>query len=125
VPIVEEGWILHKATRIIAEEYLEELKNENIDTLVLGCTHYPLLSPLLMELLPGVTLIDSGEHAAVHAVRILADDKMLVDERDEFVLKPDIKFFVTDVPSTFYDLAQRFLGFSVDSPQRVTAEWTI
>ncbi|MFH1051506.1 MAG: glutamate racemase [bacterium] len=125
VPIVEEGWVMHPAARMIAEEYLKSLKDADIDTLVLGCTHYPLLSPLLTELLPGVTLIDSGEHAAVHALRLLAEEKKLVEERDEFVVKPNINFYVTDIPSTFFELAQRFLGFPVDAPQRVSAQWTI
>jgi len=53
VPIVEEGWVMHEAARLIAEEYLQSLKEAKIDTLVLGCTHYPLLTPLLTELLPG------------------------------------------------------------------------
>ncbi|ROL60547.1 glutamate racemase [Bacteroidetes/Chlorobi group bacterium ChocPot_Mid] len=125
VPIVEEGWVMHPAARMIAEEYLKPLKEAQIDTLVLGCTHYPLLSPLLTELMPRVTLIDSGEHAAVHALRLLAEDKKLVEEKDEFVVKPNIKFFVTDIPSTFFEVAQRFLGFPVDAPQRVSAQWTI
>jgi glutamate racemase len=122
VPLVEEGMVYHNAARLLADEYLEELKLHEIDTLVLGCTHYPLLSPLLTELLPGVSLIDSGEHAAVNAVRLLAEDKKLVKERDEYIIKPEIKFFVTDVSPTFYDLAQRFLGFPVDSPKLVTLE---
>lgn len=125
VPIVEEGWVMHPVARMIAEEYLKPLKDAQIDTLVLGCTHYPLLSPLLTELMPRVTLIDSGEHAAVHALRLLAEDKKLVEEKDEFVVKPNIKFFVTDIPSTFFEVAQRFLGFPVDAPQRVSAQWTI
>jgi len=116
---------MHPAARMIAEEYLKPLKDALIDTLVLGCTHYPLLSPLLTELMPGVTLIDSGEHAAVHSLRLLAEDKKLVEERNEFVVKPKIKFFVTDIPSTFFEVAQRFLGFPVDAPQRVSAQWTI
>jgi len=117
VPIVEEGWIRHKATRIIAEEYLENLKNENIDTLILGCTHYPLLSQLISEILPGVSLIDSGEHAAVMAIRMLGEQNALVQEKKEIINKPSIEFFVTDVPLTFYNLASQFLGFEVESPK--------
>jgi glutamate racemase len=119
VPIVEEGWTRHSATRLIAEEYLEDLKKEGVDTLVLGCTHYPLLSLLFTELMPGINLIDTGEHASVHALRLLAENNVLADEGSEYVIKPDIDFYVTDVPSIFYDLAKQFLGFSVDSPQKV------
>lgn len=119
VPLVEEGWIRHKATRIIAEEYLEIFKNEKVDTLILGCTHYPLLSQLIAEIIPSVTLIDSGEHSAVMAIRMLGEQNALVEEKKEIIDKPSIEFFVTDVPSTFYDLASRFLGFAVESPKIV------
>ncbi len=119
VPIVEEGWIRHKATRIIAEEYLDTLKKKEIDTLILGCTHYPLLSQLIAEIVPGVSLIDSGEHSAVMAIRMLGEQKALAKEKKEIIDRPMIEFFVTDVPSTFFDVASRFLGSNVESPQIV------
>ncbi len=119
VPMVEEGLVDHPASRIIAEEYLAELKQRNIDTLVLGCTHYPLLSRMISEILEGVPLIDSGEHAAVTALRLLAERKMLVEEREEFVMKPNIDFYVTDVPTLFFEQAKLFLGFDVDSPKKI------
>jgi glutamate racemase len=117
VPLVEEGMIRHKVSLEIAEEYLQELKTQNIDTLVLGCTHYPLLSQLIGELMPGVELIDSGEHAAVASLRVLADNNALNEEREEFIRKPEIKFYVTDLPALFFENAKRFLGFEVDTPE--------
>ncbi len=61
VPLAEEGWIKHKATYEIAEEYLKELREKNIDTLVLGCTHYPILSEVIQDVIgKDVQLIDSG-----------------------------------------------------------------
>lgn len=122
VPIVEEGWIRHPATEMIAEEYLRSFKENDVDTLVLGCTHYPLLSELISNILKGITLIDSGEHAAVNAIRTLAESGSLVEEKSEYLKKPNIEFYVTDVPSTFFEVARRFLGFDVDSPQRVNIE---
>lgn len=119
VPIVEEGWVRHPATKMIAEEYLANLKQANIDTLVLGCTHYPLLNQLFTEIMPDVNLIDSGEHAAVNAIRLLAERNALIDEKSEFVKKPNIEFYVTDVPSTFFEIAKRFLGFPVESPRKI------
>ncbi|MFP4368595.1 MAG: glutamate racemase [Candidatus Kapaibacterium sp.] len=119
VPFVEEGLDRHKAAEMIAEEYLYSLKKEKTDTLVLGCTHYPLLSELLARLMPGVSLIDSGEHASVTALRLLADRKLLAEERADFVLKPEIGFYVTDIPAVFHELAQRFLGFDIKSPKKV------
>ncbi len=120
VPIVEEGWLDHRASKLIAEEYLEELLDKEIDTLILGCTHYPLLKKLISDIMPGVTLIDSGEHAAVSAIRILGEAGLLAEERDEFNFTPEVDFYVTDVPSTFFEVAQRFLGFDVKTPTRIT-----
>lgn len=119
VPLVEEGWVRHPVARAVAEEYLNDLKKENVDTLVLGCTHYPLLSQLISEIMPGIAQIDSGEHASVTALRMLAESKLLVEESHEFVFKPDISFYVTDVPSVFYELTQQFLGFPVDGPRKI------
>ncbi len=122
VPLVEEGWIYHNVTREIAAEYLNPLINSGIDTLVLGCTHYPLLSRLLNELLPEVTLIDSGEHAAVEILRLLAELKLLNEENKEIMSKPEIEFFVTDLPQRFDELARNFLGFDISKPSIVNLE---
>jgi len=116
VPIVEEGMLRHPASKLIAEEYLLPLKENNIDTIVLGCTHYPLLSHLISEIIPEAALIDSGEHAAVFALRMLAEKGLLIDPSDEFIQKPDIQFFVTDLPANFYEQARNFLGFEINEP---------
>jgi glutamate racemase len=72
VPLVEEGWFSHPATRLAAEEYLAAIRSADVDTLVLGCTHYPLLAPLLAEVLgPGVTLIDSARETAHELAAVL------------------------------------------------------
>lgn len=122
VPLVEEGLIRHTATELIASEYLEEFIEKDIDTLILACTHYPLLNELIRNILKDVNLIDSGENAAVLAIRLLAEQKALIDIKNQFVRKPNIDFYVTDVPSTFFDLAQRFLGFPVDKPNKISLE---
>lgn len=122
VPLAEEGMIRHSSTKVIAEEYLTSLKQQNIDTLVLGCTHYPLLSQLFKDIMPDVNLIDPGEHSAVSALRLLAESGELVDEKDEFLIKPNIEFYVTDVPALFFEQAQNFLGFGIDEPNKITLE---
>ncbi len=119
VPLVEEGMIKHEATKLIAQEYLTKFIDENIDTLILGCTHYPLLSQMILELLPNVIQIDSGEHAAVTALKLLAEQKLLQPERQEFAIKHNIKFYVTDIPTHFYEQTQHFLGFPVDAPEEI------
>jgi len=72
VPFVEEGWLDHRATELVAEEYLAPLRAERVDTLVLGCTHYPMLKPLLARVMGGgVTLVDSAEETAREVSEVL------------------------------------------------------
>lgn len=120
VPLIEEGLLNHPATRIIAEEYLAQLKDGNIDTLILGCTHYPLLSQLISEILPGVQQIDTGEQAAVVALRKLALSNLIADKNIAFNSNPDIEFYVTDLPQTFNEIGKLFLGFEIQAPQIVS-----
>lgn len=119
VPLAEEGWIDHPASRLVAQEYLNALSHEagEVDTLVLGCTHYPLLKPLLQELLPHVTLIDCGEYAAQVAQNLLHPAPSADASRPG--PPPNIRFCLTDVPPTFAPIAERFLGFPVDHVERV------
>src|SRR6266545_5905365 len=75
VPLIEEGWIDHPVTRAVAEEYLGELKRERLESLILGCTHYPLIAPLVSALMgPEVKLVDSGAEAA-RAVAVLLRER--------------------------------------------------
>jgi len=119
VPLVEEGLISSEATKQIAKEYLDQLRNFKVDTLILGCTHYPLLATVIQELLPNVNLIDSGEHASVSSLRLLAEKKMLKEESDFFIDKPNVEFYVTDLPQNFHQQAISFLGFDVEKPELV------
>jgi len=110
VPLVEEGWIDHEATRLVAREYLAPFVDAEIDTLVLGCTHYPLLAPLLGELLgPDVRLIDSAAETAAEAARTLGTERMLAGG-DE----PTYRFVASDDPLMFLQLGQRFLGGAIE-----------
>ena len=119
VPLVEEGFLHHQATKQIAEEYLQKLIAEKIDTLVLGCTHYPMLSQLLRDIMPNVMQIDSGEHSAVSSLRLLAAQLLLADEDPTHTKKPSIEFYVTDYPNHFYELSKNLLGFEIDTPQLI------
>ncbi|MDD3125849.1 MAG: glutamate racemase [Candidatus Kapabacteria bacterium] len=122
VPLVEEGMLHHNVTRQIAEEYLGEFEAHGIDTLVLGCTHYPLLRQLIGEILPNVELIDPGELAAIKAIRLLAENGLLADDAKIIGNQPNADFYVTDIPDTFFDIANIFLGFPVRKPQKVDLE---
>lgn len=107
VPLVEEGWFDHPVTRLTAAEYLKPVLAERIDTLVLGCTHYPLLKPLLQEVVgPGIRLIDSAEAMAAIAANLLAETGLGNPRRTA----PEYRFFVTDVPHRFQTIGEHILG---------------
>jgi glutamate racemase len=112
VPLVEEGWLDHPATRLVAHEYLDPLLAEQVDTLILGCTHYPLLRPLLAEVAgSGVRLQDSATAVAARAAGILAE-LGLANTAD---VPPRHAFHVTDMPQRFQELGRRFLGRDMDN----------
>lgn len=107
VPLVEEGWLDHPVTRLAAEEYLKPLRKHGIDTLVLGCTHYPLLKDVLQQVLgPEVILIDSAEETALAVASRLQGQSHLRPVRQ--AAPP--QFFVTDVPERFQRVGGEFLG---------------
>lgn len=111
VPLVEEGWIDHPATRLVAQEYLEPLVKEKISALVLGCTHYPLLKPLLCRVLgPEVALIDSAAETAAETGRVLAEGNLQAPEGTS----PTHRFVASDDPLQFLQLGQRFLGDAIE-----------
>lgn len=108
VPLVEEGWWSHPVTRAVAREYLKPLKRAGSDTLILGCTHYPCLKPLLQKVMgPKVRLIDSAEETARETSELL---KRLGIERKTGA--GSAEFIVSDSPERFHKLAQRLLGVS-------------
>lgn len=117
VPLVEEGWLEHEATRMVAREYLGAFGAEQVDTLVLGCTHYPLLKPLIAEVLgPGVALIDSAEQTAAEARRTLEARGLLAPAGSV----PVRRYVASDAPDQFLRMAERFLGASIDGVETHT-----
>lgn len=120
VPLVEEGFVNHPATKLIAQEYLGEFRKFSLDTLILGCTHYPLLSKIIEEILPEVELIDPGEQAAIYALRLLAEKNLLSDNSEMISKQPKIKFFLTDFTLSFSEIAKNFLGYEIETPEVVS-----
>jgi len=107
VPLVEEGWLDHPVTRLTAQEYLAPLLAQDIDTLVLGCTHYPLLRPLLQDVAgESIRLVDSAETTAERAATLLTQLDLLNREP----VPASQHFYVTDVPQRFQTVGERFLG---------------
>lgn len=111
VPLAEEGWTSGDVPRLAAERYLEPLARAEVDVVVLGCTHYPLLRPVLEEAAqrlvgPDVAVVDSAVAAAEDTARFLADRDLLRREA-----RPGtVRLLVTDLPRTFAEQAARFLG---------------
>lgn len=107
VPLVEEGWTAGKIAEMIAQEYLREIRLKDIDTLVLGCTHYPLLKGTLAAVMgERVALIDSAIETAREIETILRELSLLRSSGGDIIRE----FFVTDSPEKFKTVGERFLG---------------
>ncbi len=110
VPLVEEGWLDHPVTRMTAQEYLRPVLAEQVDSLVLGCTHYPLIKPLVQDVVgPEVRLVDSAITVAEQAAETL--NQLGLANPGETLA--DYQFTVTDIPLRFQTIGERFLGRSL------------
>jgi glutamate racemase len=116
VPLVEEGWVNHRITHEILQQYLKPLLRRKIDTLILGCTHYPLLKRPIRKIVgPKVALVDSAEACAKY-VRDHLKQKDLLNRGNK---KGTIQPFVTDETDQFTAMAKRFLGLPTEAPWKV------
>lgn len=114
VPFVEEGWLNGKVVQEVAATYLKPLRKARVDTVILGCTHYPLLKPVLKKILGRkVRLIDSAQQVAIEVKEILGRRGMLAKGT-----KGKTTFYVSDNPEWFSGLARRFLGRPVKNARR-------
>ncbi|MBT8479747.1 MAG: glutamate racemase [Gemmatimonadetes bacterium] len=121
VPLVEEGWTEDEVTRLTAERYLAPLLEQGIDTLVLACTHYPLLKPLLARVVgDDVALIDSAESTAASLERLLLSESL----SNTSGLSTPARYYVTDEAARFDLLARRLLGEEVDHLEVVSVDST-
>jgi glutamate racemase len=111
VPLVEEGWTNHAVTEQVAHIYLDEaLREWSPDVIVLGCTHYPLLKPLLQRMLPdGVALVDSAESTA----------QAVAAEVGATSGEPTVRFFATDSVEKFRRAGEKFLGRTIENVEHV------
>ena len=115
VPLVEEGWVENDVTRATIAIYLGSLKHSGIDTLILGCTHYPLLKKSIANFLgPSVCLIDSAEETAKVVRQTLVENGIARRKGGG-----SASFFVTDEPERFIKVGVHFLGHQVESAVRV------
>ena len=118
VPLVENGYfgVQNPVTRLVAQDYLKDVKSAGVDTLILGCTHYPLIAPVLVDLMgPGVTLVDVGRAAAQSARHMLERTGLLRAPR-----QGKVEYYVSDSTEQFDRLAHIFLGeYAGGSVQRI------
>jgi glutamate racemase len=123
VPLVEEGWVEHPVTEEVARIYLAEAFADGFhdaDALVLGCTHYPLLKPLLRRVAPlHVSIVDSAESTAREVAARLQELLAPAEIQEERRALPRIKFFATDSVEKFRRLGQRFLEHTIEDVQHV------
>lgn len=114
VPLVEEGWVARRETKMILRRYLHPLRLEQIDTLVLGCTHYPLLKHMIgPKIGKRVNLIDSSVEMALHVRDFLSSNKQL---RDELLSAGNKKsrFFVSDSTDSIHAMAAKIFGRTME-----------
>ncbi len=116
VPLVEEGWIKDEIAKSVAVKYLAPLKKKKIDTLILGCTHYPLLRPIIQDVMgKDVKLVDSAEETAKEAKDLLEECGLKSDSKR----KGSLKFYISDEPDKFALVGKRFLGRNVGSVEKI------
>jgi glutamate racemase len=119
VPLAEEGLLTHPATLMIAEEYLSPLRCSKIDTLVLACTHYPLLKATLKKAMGnGITLVDSATETAKAVHQTLKDNGLSASHGN----RPSHRFFVSDNPGKFITIGEMFLGRKMENVERIDIE---
>lgn len=120
VPLAEEGWHESEAARLIAHEYLEPLRQAGVDTLVLGCTHYPLLAGVIHQTIgEDVELIDSG----IAAAEIVREELNRIGLSTNSHAMGRMEFYVSDIPSTFAKIAALFLERDIPHVSKVDLDY--
>jgi len=115
VPLAEEGWLADKITRDIAKIYLESFRLRKVDTLILGCTHYPLLKGLIKKVVgKNIKLVDSASQTAKETKNLLVQKNLLSKNK-----KTNHIFFVSDDPANFIKIGQMFLGEKIQIARKV------
>jgi glutamate racemase len=114
VPLVEEGMTDHPVTDMVVAEYLTPMKQAGVDTLILGCTHYPVLKPAIQQFMgPEVALVDSADALAEAAAdRLAAEGRSGTDAKVEGT--GELTFYLSDIPWKFTEVGERFLGYAIE-----------
>ena len=119
VPLVEEGWLDNAVTRQVVKEYLLPLKAKEIDTLVLGCTHYPLIKPVIRKVLgSSISLVDSAQETATEVKELLLAYDLI--SRRSKARRASQQYYVSDTPERFASVGKRFLGSGMGPVKKVS-----
>lgn len=116
VPLVEEGFIEHSAARMIVEEYLFSLKKEKVDTLLLGCTHYPLLHKVIQDVMGDSVILVDPAITCAETVSDLLGNKMINNVQSNLAVH---RYFVSDDPEKFRHVGRYFLNANIDHVEKV------
>lgn len=119
VPLVEEGWLDHPATELVAQAYLTPLKEDTIDTLLLGCTHFPLLMPVIRKIMGDINYVD----ASVEVGRELAQELKKNDLENPHG-KGNLAIYLTDLSMNFKEIGERFLNEPMKNFSRISLKKT-
>ena len=120
-PLVEEGWLSDPVTEEVAHRYLDCLKEREIDTLILGCTHYPLLRSLIMDVMgPDVRLVNPAYETALELKQLLKEKDLLSSNAGEEEFP--YRFYVSDLAEEFKNFANSILPYNVEMTQKVNLE---
>jgi len=115
VPLVEEGWFQHPATKLIAEEYLNPLKADGIDTLLLACTHFPLLGDVIKEIMGDINYVDAAYEVGIELSKRLKESGL--ENSKGF---GNIAIYLTDLSIRFKEIGERFLNEPLKNLSRVS-----
>ena len=121
VPLVEEGWYHDPVTEEVARRYLKELQEQEIDTLILGCTHYPLLRSTIRKIMgEEVCLVNPAYETALELKKLLSRLDLASNEvaQEEF----PYRFYVSDLAEKFKDFANSILPYNVEKTQKIDIE---
>lgn len=122
VPLVEEGWMKDPVTMEVANRYLEPLKESGIDTLILGCTHYPLLRSTVRQVMgEEVNLVNPAYETAIELKHLLGEMNLLNDGQGQFE-GPVHQFYVSDAAEKFKNFANSILPYGIDTAQLIHIE---
>ena|SRR3989344_3894775 len=119
IHFAEEGFTDHPALKYVAEDYLKKFTDSKIDTLILGCTHYPLLRDTIQDVVgKEITLIDSAGPTAKELRKILAKKNLLSKNKE-----PEFRFYVTDAPERAKEIAEKFFGEKLPGELKLTHQF--